>query len=201
MYCIILLKSMYWVYSSKILADYFSTIKIILWFLSLQISVTSLHYVISWTVHQETWLRWLRHQVKYSCWPLPRGCEFNPWSWFQYLWKRQKWLTWDIPKASTAEWEQSTPWFNWRVKFRILGNLLSLKKRHLKKARKYNVSISGWKVVIIATKMGCPCGVMVKSLDSGIVVSEFKLQLCYYIHFWRNTLGKGMNPFILLAKG
>ena len=26
----------------------------------------------------------------------------------------------------------------------------------------------------------CPCGVMVKALDCGIVVSEFKLQLLYY---------------------
>ena len=33
-------------------------------------------------------------------------------------------------------------------------------------------------------------------LDYNIVVSEFELQLCYYIHFWTNTLGKGMNPFI-----
>ena len=27
------------------------------------------------------------------------------------------------------------------------------------------------------------------------VVSEFELQSCYYIHLWRNTTGKGMNPF------
>ena len=47
----------------------------------------------------------------------------------------------------------------------------------------------------------CPCGVMVKALDYGIVVSEFKLQLRYYIHFRTNTLGKSMNPFILLAMG
>ena len=44
---------------------------------------------------------------------------------------------------------------------------------------------------------GCPCGIM----DCGIVVSEFKLQLCYYSHFWTNTLGKGMNPLILPAMG
>ena len=48
---------------------------------------------------------------------------------------------------------------------------------------------------------GCPHGVMVKSLDCGTVVHNFKLQSCYYIHFWRNTLGKGMNPLILPAMG
>ena len=42
---------------------------------------------------------------------------------------------------------------------------------------------------------------MVKVLDYGIVVSEFKLQSHYYIHFWTNTLGKGMNPLILPAMG
>ena len=35
---------------------------------------------------------------------------------------------------------------------------------------------------------------MVKAVDLGIVVSEFELQLCYYVHFRINTLGKGMNP-------
>ena len=39
---------------------------------------------------------------------------------------------------------------------------------------------------------------MVKAMDSGIVESEFELQLCY-IHFQTNTLGEGMNPFILPA--
>ena len=37
-------------------------------------------------------------------------------------------------------------------------------------------------------------GVMVKTMDYGIVVSEFKLQSRYYVHFRTNTLGKGMNP-------
>ena len=46
---------------------------------------------------------------------------------------------------------------------------------------------------------GCPCGVMVKAMDCRIVVSEFELQLRYYGHFRANTLGKGMNPFILPA--
>ena len=38
---------------------------------------------------------------------------------------------------------------------------------------------------------------VVKVLDCRIVVSEFKLQSRYYVHFWTNTLGKGMNLFIL----
>ena len=49
--------------------------------------------------------------------------------------------------------------------------------------------------------MGCPCGVMVKAMECGIIVSEFVLQLRYYVHFRANTFGKGMNPLILLAMG
>ena len=41
---------------------------------------------------------------------------------------------------------------------------------------------------------GGPCGVMVKAIDGGIVVSESELQSHYYVHFWINTFGKGMNP-------
>ena len=37
---------------------------------------------------------------------------------------------------------------------------------------------------------GCPRGVMVKVMDCEIVVSEFKLQSRYYVHFRANTLGK-----------
>ena len=36
----------------------------------------------------------------------------------------------------------------------------------------------------------CPRGVMVKAMDCGIVVSEFKLQSRYYVHFRANTQGK-----------
>ena len=43
---------------------------------------------------------------------------------------------------------------------------------------------------------GCPCGVMVKAMDCGIIVREFVLQSRYYVHFRANTLGKGMNPLI-----
>ena len=32
-------------------------------------------------------------------------------------------------------------------------------------------------------------------LDCDIVVSKFKLQSPYYIHFWTNTIEKDMNPF------
>ena len=49
--------------------------------------------------------------------------------------------------------------------------------------------------------LGGPCGVMVKVVDCGIVIHEFILQSCYYIHFQANTLEKGMNPLILPAMG
>ena len=29
-----------------------------------------------------------------------------------------------------------------------------------------------------------------------IEVNEFELQSCYYVHFWTNTLGKGMSSLI-----
>ena len=45
----------------------------------------------------------------------------------------------------------------------------------------------------------CPCGVMVKVMECGIVESEFELQSRYYIHFRTNNLGKGMNLLILPA--
>ena len=41
-----------------------------------------------------------------------------------------------------------------------------------------------------------PC-VMIKAMDCGIVVSEFDLQSRSYVHFWTNTLGKGMKTLIL----
>ena len=48
---------------------------------------------------------------------------------------------------------------------------------------------------------GGPCGEMVKTMDCGIAVTKFKLQLHYYVHFQTNTLGKGINPFIFPAMG
>ena len=47
---------------------------------------------------------------------------------------------------------------------------------------------------------GCPGSVMVKVQDYGIVVSEFKLQPRYYVHFRTNNLGKGMNPRLFFWK-
>ena len=47
----------------------------------------------------------------------------------------------------------------------------------------------------------CPRGVIVKAMDSGIVVSEFVLQSRYYVHFRTNTIGKGTNHVILPAMG
>ena len=42
---------------------------------------------------------------------------------------------------------------------------------------------------------------MVNAMNIEIVVSEFELQLRYYIHFRTNTNGKGMNPLILPTRG
>ena len=53
-----------------------------------------------------------------------------------------------------------------------------------------------------STKLqGCPRGVMVKAMDCRIIVSEFVLKSCYYVHFRANTLGKGIKPLILPAMG
>ena len=41
---------------------------------------------------------------------------------------------------------------------------------------------------------GCSRGVMVKAMNCGIVISEFKLQSCYHVPFQTNTLGKDMKP-------
>ena len=52
-----------------------------------------------------------------------------------------------------------------------------------------------------AYKQGGARGVIVKLMDSGIVVREFVLQSRYYVHYRANNLGKGMNPLILPATG
>ena len=44
---------------------------------------------------------------------------------------------------------------------------------------------------------GRPFGDVVNMQDYDIVVSEFKLHWRYYVYFQINTLGKGMNTFIL----
>ena len=38
-------------------------------------------------------------------------------------------------------------------------------------------------------------------LNCNIIVSKFKLQSHYYIHFYANIIGKGMNLFILQIMG
>ena len=53
----------------------------------------------------------------------------------------------------------------------------------------------------ILNLLGCPRGVKVKEMDCRIIVSEFELQSCCYVHFQKNALGKGMNPLILPAMG
>ena len=53
------------------------------------------------------------------------------------------------------------------------------------------------KLILVKTdEQGSPHGLVAKVLNCKIVVSEFKLQDCYYVHFWINTLGKGMNLLI-----
>ena len=42
-------------------------------------------------------------------------------------------------------------------------------------------------------------GVVANVLDRDTVVSEIELQLRYYIHFWTNTQGKGVNSLIFLG--
>ena len=37
---------------------------------------------------------------------------------------------------------------------------------------------------------------MAEVQDCGLEVGNFELQLCSYIHFWINTIGKSMNPLI-----
>ena len=43
---------------------------------------------------------------------------------------------------------------------------------------------------------GSSCGLVANSLNSEIVVREFKNQSLYYVHFCINSLRKGMNPVI-----
>ena len=39
-------------------------------------------------------------------------------------------------------------------------------------------------------------GIMVKVLDSGLEISDFKIQSYYYVYFQTNTLGKYLKPLI-----
>ena len=45
----------------------------------------------------------------------------------------------------------------------------------------------------------CPPGVMVRAINSRIVVSELKLLSCYYVHSRINTFGKDRKPLFLPA--
>ena len=50
-------------------------------------------------------------------------------------------------------------------------------------------------IAIITMTIGnCSRGVMVKAMDCKFVVSEFKLQSRYSIHFWTNTLAEKYEP-------
>ena len=71
--------------------------------------------------------------------------------------------------------------------FNLYNSLLNNDNRYMK--------------VTLMSNRGYPRGVMVKAMDCGIIVREFVLQSRYYVHIQANTLGKGMNPFILLAMG
>ena len=65
----------------------------------------------------------------------------------------------------------------------------------------YNIPVINFFFTLAIYGGRFPRGVMVKALDCGIVVREFVLQSCYYVHFRANTLGKGMSPLILPAMG
>ena len=43
-------------------------------------------------------------------------------------------------------------------------------------------------------KWGKPYGIVANALDCDLIVSRFKLQLHYYVHFLINIIGKGTNP-------
>ena len=48
-------------------------------------------------------------------------------------------------------------------------------------------------------EVGSYLGLVANMLDYDTVISEFELQSRYYVHFWINTFGKGMNLLILQA--
>ena len=80
------------------------------------------------------------------------------------------------------------------ISFTIFGRSLAMILKHANRGQ--------WLICrCYSCWRGCPGGVMVKAMDCGIVVSEFVLQSRYYVHFRTNTLGKGMNPFILPGMG
>ena len=50
-------------------------------------------------------------------------------------------------------------------------------------------------------EMVSPRGVVVNTLFSNILVGEFEPQVCYYVLFQTNILGKGMDSFFFLTMG
>ena len=51
-------------------------------------------------------------------------------------------------------------------------------------------------IMFILIRWRSPCGIVVMMLDCDIVVSEYKLQFCNYVHFQTYILRKGMNLLI-----
>ena len=43
---------------------------------------------------------------------------------------------------------------------------------------------------------GTPHGIVANMLGYDVIASEFKPQSCYFLHFWTNILGKGINPLL-----
>ena len=53
---------------------------------------------------------------------------------------------------------------------------------------------------LIDSKKGCPRDVMVKTMDCGIVVSEFELQSRYYVHPYPPSYGLNSTTTVLLGE-
>ena len=47
--------------------------------------------------------------------------------------------------------------------------------------------------------MGNLRDVVANVMDCNILIIEFELQLCFYVHFRSNTFGNNINPLTLLA--
>ena len=69
----------------------------------------------------------------------------------------------------------------------------------LDETAKKRKKLTCWLVTLYIS--GCPRGVMFKAMDCRIVVSEFKPQSRYNVHFRADNPRKGMNLLILPAMG
>ena len=56
-----------------------------------------------------------------------------------------------------------------------------------------NVSFREPSCWLIVSKWG-PCSAMANVFDCDIIVNDFKLQLCYYVHFQTNTIVERHEP-------